>query len=711
MEDVMPSEVDKAKEFWSNVDVNIVFDALYDRLRYLRERIEADSATHREFIVGMNIILASELYISPKSETDPDEEAMLYDDILPVAVTDGDSEEWDLERELLQENSRESPSFGPDTPPAQPGTDKLPRSPSALQFERGDLSPLLPTQSENQELLPAPSPGRTEREALLPPLGPAHTGASPILPPVVSPPSGRASPMAPLSPLLPLFQPHSCSWICLPRPTLSTEHRLRGRNPLKLPLFWGFQRQHATPPGAPEGVVFYKAPCGRSLRGPEEACRFLREAEADAHLHAGLFSFSAAVQLHRREHWSARELLDPDLSRGAEPVPVALWNGLDGARPERFRYRAHRRPRGCLPPTGPVFTACCACPDACTDPALCACLQTPPRPAQTPPRPAQTPPRPAQPSPRPAQTSPRPTPATLYHHGRLARPTPAGLYECGPWCGCDRARCQNRVVQRGLQVRLQVFRTPDRGWGVRCIDDLDQGTFVCTYTGVVLRAGLDSGASCLGAVTSDPSPHKRRRGDQSSDDEVEVVEEWRVDPAGPTNPDPTTPPHPSSGSPPVHVSVIKTPTGPAPPPDDSEQTEPQSGGTERGTSPSSVSHTAENGKEAEPGLDSEWAWLGAGADREEGHAGVEEEHLYYLDATEEGNVGRFLNHSCCPNLFVQNFFIDSHHRDFPTIAFFTSRVVTAGTELTWNYSYDPGSVPEQEVPCQCGCESCRGVVI
>lgn len=57
------------------------------------------------------------------------------------------------------------------------------------------------------------------------------------------------------------------------------------------------------------------------------------------------------------------------------------------------------------------------------------------------------------------------------------------VYECGPWCGCDRARCQNRLVQRGIRVRLQVFQTEDYGWGVRCRDDLDCGTFVCIYAG------------------------------------------------------------------------------------------------------------------------------------------------------------------------------------------------------------------------------------
>lgn len=68
------------------------------------------------------------------------------------------------------------------------------------------------------------------------------------------------------------------------------------------------------------------------------------------------------------------------------------------------------------------------------------------------------------------------------------------MYECGPWCGCDRARCQNRLVQRGLRVRLQVFQTDNRGWGVRCRDDLDCGTFVCTYAGEMESASCEAGA-------------------------------------------------------------------------------------------------------------------------------------------------------------------------------------------------------------------------
>ena len=36
------------------------------------------------------------------------------------------------------------------------------------------------------------------------------------------------------------------------------------------------------------------------------------------------------------------------------------------------------------------------------------------------------------------------------------------------------------------------------------------------------------------------------------------------------------------------------------------------------------------------------------------------EESYIMDAMTQGNVGRYLNHSCDPNVFVQNVFVDSH---------------------------------------------------
>ncbi|RAL38347.1 hypothetical protein DM860_002325 [Cuscuta australis] len=60
------------------------------------------------------------------------------------------------------------------------------------------------------------------------------------------------------------------------------------------------------------------------------------------------------------------------------------------------------------------------------------------------------------------------------------------IKECWHKCGCSK-NCGNRVVQRGISVNLQVFMTPDgKGWGVRALENLPKGTFVCEYVGEIV---------------------------------------------------------------------------------------------------------------------------------------------------------------------------------------------------------------------------------
>ncbi|KAL8557679.1 hypothetical protein ACS0TY_004954 [Phlomoides rotata] len=60
------------------------------------------------------------------------------------------------------------------------------------------------------------------------------------------------------------------------------------------------------------------------------------------------------------------------------------------------------------------------------------------------------------------------------------------IKECWIKCGCNML-CGNRVVQRGISRNLQVFLTSDgKGWGLRTLEDLPQGAFVCEYVGEIL---------------------------------------------------------------------------------------------------------------------------------------------------------------------------------------------------------------------------------
>jgi len=84
------------------------------------------------------------------------------------------------------------------------------------------------------------------------------------------------------------------------------------------------------------------------------------------------------------------------------------------------------------------------------------------------------------------------------------------------------------------------------------------------------------------------------------------------------------------------------------------------------------------------------------------------ESVYIMDAKTSGNIGRYLNHSCSPNTFVQNVFVDTHDLRFPWVSFFALHYIQAGTELTWDYSYDIGSVPGKKMKCHCEALFCRG---
>lgn len=459
---------------------------------------------------------------------------------------------------------------------------------------------------------------------------------------------------APIAPVE--YQEHFCSESCVPTLPSMPESQLWLVNPLRVPLIYGFHRSNPEDDQSEQSVV-YTAPCGIRLCNHDDVMDFLLMSESFHLLQLDLFSFSSCV--------SVNPGLDPspspglDLSRGQELTPVELCVS-EGERPPVFKYRRDRWPRGCfLSKTDDLYRFFCDCRGQCgpgtsvgEEPGAkgaCPCVSM--------------------------------TTGHGYQHGRLQQPNNNGIFECGPWCGCDPGLCQNRVVQRGLRVRLQVYRTqtspdpspdlhqepnpdsmPDqrlnRGWGVRCKDDLDQGTFICVYAGLVLQKGVGS---------SEAPPLKQRKAELPTDDEIQLVTEWLPNTAPNTDP--------------AHVPVIQ-----------------------RG---SDVTDQASvNGSKRSLDQNQTRARTVKSAD------------FYLIDASQEGNASRFFNHSCDPTLFVQNVFTDSHDRKFPHVAFFTKRALKAGTELTWDYNSAPsqddandgGQEMEegiQEVPCLCRSDACR----
>ncbi|NXL45152.1 SETB2 methyltransferase, partial [Podilymbus podiceps] len=570
------------------------------------------------------------------------------------------------------------------------------------------------------------------------------------------------------------YQNHKCSSACLSNRAAGS---YKGENPLKIPILFHFQRRHAKADCLSKSLdVNYKAPCGRSLRSFQDVQDYLFETECKF-LFVDHFSFNTYVLLGRNTVNPEPLVFDFDISNGAESVPISFCNDLDRARLPYFKYRRASWPRGYyLNNFSSTFVDSCDCTDGCIDRSKCACLQLTARGCSK------------------ISLSPSSKTSRGYSYKRLEGPVPSGIYECSVLCRCDKMMCQNRVVQHGIQVRLQVFNTEKKGWGVRCLDDIDKGTFVCTYSGRLMsRAEVqvlgEAGQGLKEKNAVNDRGHglfskKRKRDTDSSDSVVELVQTGKNDIlekmeslsqtgdnenkstlVHPRNISIATTRRPGTGTGVFHQlkMEIDTLVHSDSSEDNSSQihqssktklTSGRKKGKEKSTQQQKEEHLMEIGQTESADVDiaeskrkvslqglncsksdvlddmcvvrpSKTVPLKADC-KEENHRqskqgifceevdgdqrllkNANEENSYVLDATKEGNVGRFLNHSCCPNLFAQSVFVETHNRSFPWVAFFTNRHVKAGTELTWDYGYEAGSMPETEISCQCGVQKCR----
>ncbi|KAK5940856.1 histone methyltransferase set2 [Knufia obscura] len=76
----------------------------------------------------------------------------------------------------------------------------------------------------------------------------------------------------------------------------------------------------------------------------------------------------------------------------------------------------------------------------------------------------------------------------------------------------------------------------------------------------------------------------------------------------------------------------------------------------------------------------------------------------FVDATKKGNMGRFCNHSCNPNCYVDKWVVGDKLR----MGIFAERSIKAGEELVFNYNVDRyGANPQ---PCYCGEDNCTGFI-
>lgn len=87
-------------------------------------------------------------------------------------------------------------------------------------------------------------------------------------------------------------------------------------------------------------------------------------------------------------------------------------------------------------------------------------------------------------------------------------------------------------------------------------------------------------------------------------------------------------------------------------------------------------------------------------------------HFYFMmmqdneiiDATKRASLGRYCNHSCDPNAFIEKWVVDKRYR----MGIFAKRDILKGEEICFDYNVDRyGAEPQK---CFCGASNCLGVM-
>ncbi|XP_037048662.1 histone-lysine N-methyltransferase eggless-like isoform X2 [Bradysia coprophila] len=482
------------------------------------------------------------------------------------------------------------------------------------------------------------------------------------------------------------FVPHKCGVGCL----YEVKHNLSTYSPLAKPLLSGWERKILR--NKTKKSVEYRTPCGRNLRNMAELHRYLRQTKCA--LNVDNFDFDFMV------HCLAEYVIDTcvvqkqDLSDGCEPMVVPCVNSYDNTMPPPCVYSAKRIPNeGVNLNLDTNFMCGCDCEDDCMDKSKCQCWKLTLDGAQF-----------GNPN--------TPIDQVGYEFKRLPNPVPTGIYECNTRCKCSKT-CLNRVAQHPLQLKLQVFKTVSRGWGLRCLNDVPKGSFICIYAGDLLT---EQNANIAGDNYGDEYFAEL--------DYIEVVENLKEgyepgvmdDDFDDDEFDPDKTKDDSDDD--EYVATVSQ--GPRQTRYNTRHSVDASNKKKTTETPKLKVDPASGSNSDEEDAQRQLISFMPNADSVEFENNTtnryrsirkfygKNESVFIMDAKKLGNIGRYFNHSCSPNLFVQNVFVDTHDLRFPWVAFFALSHIRAGSELTWNYNYDVGSVPGKVMYCECGAENCRG---
>ncbi|XP_050083357.1 histone-lysine N-methyltransferase eggless [Anopheles aquasalis] len=497
------------------------------------------------------------------------------------------------------------------------------------------------------------------------------------------------------------FKPHNCGPDCLYKSSFD----MRSFSHLGKPLLCGWERQVCKSRFKKIPSVVYRGPCGRRMRSMAEVHRYLRITKATLNVDNFEFDPQLRVFAEYRPQYLVVDI--PDVSNGLEYTPVSCVNYFDDTKPPPCEYSTKRIPtEGVDLNLDENFLVCCDCEDDCFDKSKCQCWQLTIEGAKF-------------------LAPEQPIDSIGYVYKRLEESVMTGIYECNARCKC-KMDCLNRVVQHPLLTKLQIFKTSNRGWGIRCLNDIAKGSFICVYSGHLIT---DEASNQICAQNDDQTGDEyyaeldyietvqnTKEGYESDVSNVEEEEEEdELQDKNSQNED-------SDSA--LETSNLEH--------DSDEEFTYNSRSSRKTMAVKTRSQirklvtetqddelTGEKQKEKDsgerepinfaPNMEMSRAEaLGKAKKRKSLREYYgENEATYIMDAKKSGNLGRYFNHSCVPNLFVQNVFVDTHDARFPWVAFFAQKLIKAGSELTWNYNYDVGSVAGKVLYCHCGEKECR----
>lgn len=258
------------------------------------------------------------------------------------------------------------------------------------------------------------------------------------------------------------FTKHQCNHSCVEW-TAYNYDKTRTISMLSIPLYFGFIRYLVL--NGSQRNILYKTPCGKVLRNMNQMFGYLIATKSTMTI--DLFDFNSWVKPFAQYKVLKCVSFLKDISEDKEFRGITCVNSFNSNLPPKMNYMTTRRAMpGVNINVESNFLCGCDCTDDCQDKSKCACWQMTIEGQKILPNLYKD-------------------PNIGYNYRRLPERVLTGIYECNKTCKCS-SSCLNRVVQNPLSQNLQLFLTEKKGWGVRCLNDIPQGSFICIYVGYLL---------------------------------------------------------------------------------------------------------------------------------------------------------------------------------------------------------------------------------